>query len=124
MGVEKVFMGFIWKEKGWSGLQGKSAEKNFRRELHCNLQISKKSELPDNLKVFFCLFVYKEDARNLREVGKLALPFLDGLGLDVFALAGQIPTGSREDMQVSRRRSSTRSFISSIRLASRTLCSR
>ena len=31
MGVEKVFMGFIWKEKGWSGLQGKSAEKNFRR---------------------------------------------------------------------------------------------
>ena len=60
MGVEKVFMGFIWKEKGWSGLQGKSAEKNFRRELHCNLQISKKSELPDNLKVVFCLFVYKE----------------------------------------------------------------
>ena len=90
MGVEKVFMGFIWREKGWSGLQGKSAEKNFRRELHCNLQISKKSELPDNLKVVFCLFVYKEDARNLREVGKLALPFLDGLGLDVFALAGDV----------------------------------
>ena len=55
MGVEKVFMGFIWKEKGWSGLQGKSAEKNFRRELHCNLQTIRKSELPDNLKVVFCL---------------------------------------------------------------------
>ena len=63
MGVEKVFMGFIWKEKGWSGLQGKSAEKNFRRELHCNLQISKKYELPDNLKVFFCLFVNKEGSQ-------------------------------------------------------------
>ena len=57
MGVKKVFMGFIWREKGWSGLLGKSAEKNFRRELHCNLQIIRKSELPDNLKVFF---VYKE----------------------------------------------------------------
>ena len=61
MGVKKVFMGFIWREKGWSGLQGKSAEKNFRRELHCNLQIIRKSELHDNLKVFFVfLYIRKE----------------------------------------------------------------
>ena len=36
------------------------------------------------------LFINQEDARNLREVGKLALPFLDGLGLDIFALARDV----------------------------------
>ena len=36
------------------------------------------------------LFINQEDAGNLREVGKLALPLLDGLGLDVFAFASDI----------------------------------
>ena len=33
MGVEKVFMGFIWKEKGWSGcrekVQKRTSDGNF-----------------------------------------------------------------------------------------------
>ena len=36
------------------------------------------------------LFIYQEYARNLREVGKLALPLLDGLGLDVLILASDV----------------------------------
>ena len=36
------------------------------------------------------LFINQEDAGNLREVGKLALPLLDGLGLDVFAFASDV----------------------------------
>ena len=36
------------------------------------------------------LFIYQKYARNLREVGKLALPLLDGLGLDVLILASDV----------------------------------
>ena len=36
------------------------------------------------------LFINQEDTGNLRQVGKLALPLLDGLGLDVFAFASDV----------------------------------
>ena len=41
------------------------------------------------------LFIYQKYARNLREVGKFALPFLDGFGLDVFILASDVGSNAK-----------------------------
>ena len=41
--------------------------RNFRRELHCNLQIISKSELPNNLKAFYFKILF-----HIKTVPKIA----------------------------------------------------